>query len=178
MPEKEKGFTLIEMLIVVAIIGILAALLIPNALGALQKARVRGTQKDISTLATTLMDYLTDKADFTNLVNSGAISAATLQKLTGIYSKALSTKDQWGFDFQLYTGTAADGNYGLANSSNDDYLVFSYGRDGTAEAFTYDAARPDAGLYTINRTSDFDKDIVNWNGSVIRGPRTGTNATT
>ena len=54
-----------------------------------------------------------------------------------------------------------------------------YGRDGTAEAFTYDAATPDAGLYTINRRqSDFDKDIVNWNGSVIRGPRTGTNATT
>ena len=178
MLKKEKGFTLIEMLIVVAIIGILAALLIPNAMSALQKAKVRGTQKDIGTLATTLMDYLTDKGNFTNLDNAGVLSATNLQNLTGLYSKALSTKDQWGFDFQIYTGANVDGNYGLSNSAADDYLVFSFGRDGIVEAFTYNAATPDAGLYTITTTADFDKDIVNWNGSFIRGPRTGTNATT
>jgi len=168
--RKDKGFTLIELLIVVAIIGILAALLIPNAMGALQRAKVRGTQKDISTLATCCMDYVTDKA----VPPPGQDVTALKAAISGtIYIKVMPTKDQWGTDFQYFSGASISA-YGLSGLSADDFLVASYGRGGTVETWSYLAATPEAGLYDLSTVASFDNDIINLSGGFIRGPRAGS----
>ena len=59
---QQKGFTLIEMLIVVAIIGIIAAMLIPNLLDALQKAKQKRTMADMRILGTAMFSWLTDQS--------------------------------------------------------------------------------------------------------------------
>jgi hypothetical protein len=94
--------------------------------------------------------------------------------LSPFYLKVLPTNDQWGNPFEVYTGTNADGVYGVTGSAADDFLVCALGRDKTAEGWTYDQTNPELGLYVINTNADFERDLINFNGTFIRGPRAGS----
>jgi general secretion pathway protein G len=56
----QAGFTLIEMMVVVVIIGVLAALIVPNVLEKLDDAKVTAARTDISTIAQALKFYKID----------------------------------------------------------------------------------------------------------------------
>jgi type II secretion system protein G len=58
--KNRSAFTLIELLIVVAIIGILAAIAVPNFLNAQMKARIANAEADMKTLTTSLEMYRLD----------------------------------------------------------------------------------------------------------------------
>ena len=64
--ERKLAFTLIELLIVVAIIAILAAIAVPNFLEAQVRAKVSRVHSDLRTLATAQETYMVDHNTYTH----------------------------------------------------------------------------------------------------------------
>ena len=76
IPEDERGFTLIELMIVVAIIAILAGILIPNFVNARSQAQTAACESNMRSIATALELYYAD-----NQVYPTASSAAVVPAL-------------------------------------------------------------------------------------------------
>ena len=173
MFKRSKGFTLIELLIVVAIIGILAALLIPSAMNAMQRARQKGTMKDITTIAGYLMDYTVSNGSAPAWDGSAYTRTSSVYTdLVPFYAKAIPFNDQWGNSFVIQSGSTFTGGWcGITPSAGttDDFAVGSPGRNSD---FSFDFSSTGADFYTVDDMTDYDNDLVSWNGQFVCRPAT------
>ena len=77
MKKNQKGFTLIELMIVVAIIGILAAIALPKFADMLEKSREGATKGNFTAMRSALNIYVSDQAGvYPTVLNNSAIHTA------------------------------------------------------------------------------------------------------
>lgn len=86
---SQKGFTLIELMIVIAIIGILAAIAIPNFITYRDKAYCSAAESDANAIASAIADYYAIPSHTTNI--NGAVSAAPLSLTLSGQTGAVNT---------------------------------------------------------------------------------------
>lgn len=132
--SKDAGFTLIEIMVVIAIIGILATLIVPKIMGRPDEARVVAAKQDVGTIVQALKLYRLDIGRYPTtdqglkaLVEKPTSEPVPQNWKMGGYLDSLP-KDPWG------------NNYQYANpGTNGEIDVYSFGSDGKPGGIGLDA---------------------------------------
>ncbi len=122
--RRKSGFTLIELVVVIVIVAILAAIVLPRFMGRTEDAKVTATLSNIRSFKTELDLYATDTGHppSTSQGLMALIQDPALKGWHGPYMKDASTvpKDAWDHDFV----------YKQPGDNGRDYDIVSPGPDG------------------------------------------------
>ncbi len=124
---NQKGFSFLELMVVVVILGILATYIAPRYIGRTDDVKIVKAKADIASLETSLKLYRLDNGNYPT-TEQGLL--ALVEKPTtdpvpqkwsekGYLEKSRVPKDPWGREY-LY----------LSPGVHDDYDIISYGADG------------------------------------------------
>ena len=120
---RRKGFTLVELMVVILIVGILAAVAIPLMQGRINKAKWSEANATAGTIRTAVRAYAAET------------SVATAVGLVGNTLADAATQSALGF-----SATDLNGTYFLAG----DYTISGVNGDGIAEVTVANGSQPDA----------------------------------
>ena len=118
-----RAFTLIEMLVVILILSILAALIIPRLVSRTSDAKIAAAKSDIATLTSLLQQYRVDNDKYPSTedgLTALRVQPSDAPNWKGPYLTKDLPVDPWGNPY-VYQSPGPDGQ---------DFLITSYGADG------------------------------------------------
>ncbi len=123
---NHKGFTMIELMVVIVILGILAAIVAPKLVGRTDEARITKARVDIANLETALKLYKLDNGVYPSteqglqaLVETPETGTAPRNWREGGYlEKNRVPKDPWGNEF-VYLSPGVSGEFDLSSYGTD-----------------------------------------------------------
>jgi len=119
--RNKKGFTLIELMIVIAIIAILAAILVPNFLKARAQGQLAACESNLKNIATALEMYATDfSGDYPSLMS---MLTSNLTPAGGSYMKAIPKCPSVTTAPYLYTYITTPDNFTLNCGANSAHIA-------------------------------------------------------
>jgi general secretion pathway protein G len=125
--RRQAGFTLIEIMVVVIIIGLLAGIVVPNVMDSLDKANVQKARADFKTLQTALKLYRIDNFNYPSteqglesLVSKPSIAPVPRNYKSNGYVETLP-RDPWGNEYQY-----------MSPGEAHEYDIYSLGADGVS----------------------------------------------
>lgn len=122
-----RGFTLIEIMVVITILGILAALIVPRVVGRTDDARIAAAKADVAQLMSALKLYRLDNGRYPTTEQGlrALLEKPTIEpipnnwKAGGYLERSTLPKDPWGREYQF-----------LSPGLKGEIDVYSLGRDG------------------------------------------------
>ncbi len=122
--RKRSGFTLIELILVITIIGVLAAMVVPRFVGRSEEARKARSKADIASIGTALDLYELDIGEYPtsleDLAGREPPTGVEANQWNGPYLKKGLPKDPWG---RTYV-------YNAQSQRGQDFDLYSLGKDG------------------------------------------------
>lgn len=121
---NQQGFTLIEVMVVIVILGILAAVVVPNVMGRAGESKAKTTKVVLKTVSNTLDQYKLDNNKY----------PTTAQGLNALIQQTEGTKN-WPEGGYLRGGFPKDGwdqdlQYLSPGTEGRPYDLYSFGADG------------------------------------------------
>jgi len=138
-PAKQQGFTLIEIMVVIVILGILAALVVPNIMGRPDEARISAARSDIQAISNALNLYKLDNYNY----------PSTDQGLQALISKPAGSPEAKNWNPDGYLAKLPKDGW------SNEYLYLSPGAHGRFDLYSLGADGREGG-------EGVDQDIVSW----------------